>query len=106
MSAHEGHAHSPPPCPPAQLVRDEKTYRAAQRTYLLDIVSCREVQLEVRVALFSDSMTKAGLARKAGFWTRSPQLAETQRVILSKADLACRETSISAELHPKKAPVP
>ena len=31
--------------------RDEKTYRAAQRTYLLVIVSCREVRLEVRDAL-------------------------------------------------------
>ena len=28
---------SPPPCPPTQLVRDEKTYRAAQRTYHLHV---------------------------------------------------------------------
>ena len=35
----------------AHSARDEKTYRATQRTYLLVIVSCREVRLEVRDAL-------------------------------------------------------
>ena len=35
----------------AHSARYEKTYRAAQRTYLLVIVSCRDVQLEVRDAL-------------------------------------------------------